>query len=348
MSSRAELKLAAEDLTDGQRSASAISVSAEAHVIDISAPDGLEGDAGHEDIAHDQEVLTDQKEDTNEAGPSTTGLLGFQCAPPTVLPPSPPLTVADTRDGNEAEGVASAAASSSAQPANVTSGPPNMREEDITNWRASMLGRERGREENVGREAEREFEGEYDPYDLGYSPVTPVGPSANTGVLGGEAQSRSLASRQITDHPLRFDVHPPSPPPWEVISPSGASENVRTGQLDGTLRGYNAPKPMSVRLFSLEIFVALTPPYRSSRPQIPHSAYYFGPPPINSAYGTDPIGQIGVHHPREIIRVERDYSGGELIQFSSTYPLELEGRVSVRLAVVVIHPVTSFLPHFLR
>lgn len=64
------------------------------------------------------------------------------------------------------------------------------------------------------------------------------------------------------------------------------------------------------------------------RYRIPHSSYYFGPPPITSAFGTEPIGQIGVHHPREIVRVERDYSGGELCQFSPAYPLELEGRVS--------------------
>ena len=60
---------------------------------------------------------------------------------------------------------------------------------------------------------------------------------------------------------------------------------------------------------------------------IPHSSYYFGPPPLDSAYGTNPIGHIGVHHPRELLRIERDYSGGEVIQFSPVYPLELEGRV---------------------
>ncbi|KAF8991961.1 hypothetical protein BDZ89DRAFT_973608 [Hymenopellis radicata] len=38
------------------------------------------------------------------------------------------------------------------------------------------------------------------------------------------------------------------------------------------------------------------------------------------------VCHIGVHHPREIIRVERDYAGGELIQFAL---LELEGRVRV-------------------
>ena len=41
-----------------------------------------------------------------------------------------------------------------------------------------------------------------------------------------------------------------------------------------------------------------------------------------------PVGHIGQHHPREVIRVERDYTGGELIQFAPIYPLELEGRVS--------------------
>ncbi len=36
-----------------------------------------------------------------------------------------------------------------------------------------------------------------------------------------------------------------------------------------------------------------------------------------------------MHHPREILRIERDYTGGEIIQFSPSYPLELEGRVCV-------------------
>ncbi|KIM48461.1 hypothetical protein M413DRAFT_37010, partial [Hebeloma cylindrosporum] len=60
----------------------------------------------------------------------------------------------------------------------------------------------------------------------------------------------------------------------------------------------------------------------------PKSAYYFGPPPPDSAYGTAPVGQIGVHHPREILRVERDYTGGEVSQFAPIYPLELEGRIT--------------------
>ncbi|KAL6305661.1 Golgin subfamily A member 7/ERF4, partial [Sparassis latifolia] len=50
--------------------------------------------------------------------------------------------------------------------------------------------------------------------------------------------------------------------------------------------------------------------------------------PPEAAYGTPPMGQIGMHHPREVVRIERDYTGGELIQFAPTYPLELEGRLT--------------------
>jgi hypothetical protein len=78
---------------------------------------------------------------------------------------------------------------------------------------------------------------------------------------------------------------------------------------------------------------------------VPVSSYYFGPPPSDSAYFTPPMGQIGVHHPREIVRVERDYSGGEIVQFASTYPVEFEGRVSLFLQFLVIMRVFFFL-HF--
>ncbi|KAH6917665.1 Golgin subfamily A member 7/ERF4 family-domain-containing protein, partial [Coprinopsis sp. MPI-PUGE-AT-0042] len=61
---------------------------------------------------------------------------------------------------------------------------------------------------------------------------------------------------------------------------------------------------------------------------IPKSSYYSGPPPSDTAYGTPPMGHIGVHHPREILRVERDFTGGEVIQFAPIYPLELEGRLT--------------------
>ncbi|PWN33319.1 uncharacterized protein FA14DRAFT_124421 [Meira miltonrushii] len=63
----------------------------------------------------------------------------------------------------------------------------------------------------------------------------------------------------------------------------------------------------------------------------PRSAYYYGPPSKNSAFGTPPVGVIGRDKPREIVRIERDYTVGELCQFHPTFPLELEGRISPTL-----------------
>ncbi|GAA5894580.1 hypothetical protein JCM8208_006279 [Rhodotorula glutinis] len=47
-----------------------------------------------------------------------------------------------------------------------------------------------------------------------------------------------------------------------------------------------------------------------------------------SVFGTAPVGVIGHTRPREVIRVERDYSAGETCQMWSGWIWELEGRVS--------------------
>ncbi|EPQ25946.1 uncharacterized protein PFL1_06401 [Pseudozyma flocculosa PF-1] len=60
----------------------------------------------------------------------------------------------------------------------------------------------------------------------------------------------------------------------------------------------------------------------------PKSSYYFGPPGKERAFGTPPCGVIGRDKPREIVRIERDYTTGELPQFHPAFPLELEGRIS--------------------
>jgi len=88
----------------------------------------------------------------------------------------------------------------------------------------------------------------------------------------------------------------------------------------------------------------------AQRRLIPKSSYYFGPPGPDSAYGTAPVGQIGVHHPREILRVERDYTGGELIQFTAIYPLELEGRITPTQFLESINAINELLisAHSLR
>jgi len=51
-------------------------------------------------------------------------------------------------------------------------------------------------------------------------------------------------------------------------------------------------------------------------------------PELHEIWGSQPVGEIGKHKPREVLRVDRDYTGGELCQFWSGYPIELEGRVT--------------------
>ncbi|KAI9566991.1 Golgin subfamily A member 7/ERF4 family-domain-containing protein [Boletus coccyginus] len=109
---------------------------------------------------------------------------------------------------------------------------------------------------------------------------------------------------------LRLEFKPPSPQPWD--DPPGENNETYASDYYSTLN--------SKRFGTLQ--------KSRRRPLVPHSTYYFGPPPSDSAYGTPPVGQIGVHHPREVVRVERDYVGGELIQFSPVFPLELEGRIT--------------------
>jgi len=117
--------------------------------------------------------------------------------------------------------------------------------------------------------------------------------------LEGRVEPPSSASRRASQHRLELKLS--SPPPWEYIDPPTNDDDVR--------KDMNGPPT-------------------NTRSLIPKSSYYHGPPTGDAAYGTAPIGHIGIHHPREILRVERDYTGGEVIQFSPSYPLELEGRIT--------------------
>ncbi|THH13204.1 hypothetical protein EW146_g6987 [Bondarzewia mesenterica] len=149
------------------------------------------------------------------------------------------------------------------------------------------------------------------------------------GMSHERSASPKPTSPQHTDvHPLRFDVQPPSPTSlWEA---AGLSHEV--GQSE-----YKPPASFHHKK-------------QHSRRLIPISSYYFGPPPMDSAYGTEPTGQIGVHHPREIVRIERDYSAGEIAQFSATYPLELEGRITPTQFLETINGINEILisAHSLR
>ncbi|KAF7986181.1 hypothetical protein HWV62_38584 [Athelia sp. TMB] len=121
----------------------------------------------------------------------------------------------------------------------------------------------------------------------------------------------TLLNTASTREPLRVATgagEAAAPTPWENIDPPEEGEFAKDA---GSGKGFAVLQKGS-----------------RARARIPHSSYYFGPPPVDAAYGTHPVGHIGVHHPREVFRIERDYTGGELVQFSATYPLELEGRIT--------------------
>lgn len=125
------------------------------------------------------------------------------------------------------------------------------------------------------------------------------------------------ANSQVSSHRL-----PPHPTPWDSVALQSVDGNAAT-------RHSSFPPTPCVSACLQYYSLGSYKKYRQVKRSVPVSSYYFGPPPPNSAYFTPPVGQIGVHHPREIVRVERDYSGGEVVQFSSTYPLEFEGRVGL-------------------
>lgn len=51
----------------------------------------------------------------------------------------------------------------------------------------------------------------------------------------------------------------------------------------------------------------------------PHSSYSTSAlPRSTSNFGTPPTGTIGIHYPREIVRIERDWSGGDIAQCVAT------------------------------
>ncbi|KAL0945564.1 hypothetical protein HGRIS_014725 [Hohenbuehelia grisea] len=148
-----------------------------------------------------------------------------------------------------------------------------------------------------------------------------------------ERDDDALQSPRRTHPPLHLELKPPSPQPWDLVDPPSSNGHPKTDTFSA---------PSTHRFQTLQ----------SQRRQklIPQSSYYFGPPPPDSAYGTAPMGQIGHHHPREILRIERDYTGGELIQFAPIYPLELEGRITPTQFLESINAINELLisAHSLR
>ncbi|KAH0838715.1 Golgin subfamily A member 7/ERF4 family-domain-containing protein [Lanmaoa asiatica] len=189
-----------------------------------------------------------------------------------------------------------------------------VQEEDIgEGWHPlRCTGKARSQDDDEGEGEKEEGEGEE---DVGSVRVLESihGGGDQSSEMNEKERWRTFGSSGRNARHLRLEFKRPSPQPWDDVDPPPTSNNeMYASDYYSTL---NSKK-----------FATLQKNRR--RPLIPHSSYYFGPPPPDSAYGTSPVGQIGVHHPREIVRIERDYAGGELIQFSPIFPLELEGRIT--------------------
>ncbi|WVR08295.1 hypothetical protein IAU60_005344 [Kwoniella sp. DSM 27419] len=75
----------------------------------------------------------------------------------------------------------------------------------------------------------------------------------------------------------------------------------------------------------------------------PRSSYPRQAIPAHSYYYTPITGTIGKHLPKEIVRIERDWSGGEVCQFETTFPLELDGRIQPAQFAQFIHELNAIL-----
>ncbi|KAJ7293910.1 Golgin subfamily A member 7/ERF4 family-domain-containing protein [Mycena rebaudengoi] len=153
------------------------------------------------------------------------------------------------------------------------------------------------------------------------------------GVLNAETEeSAKPVRRQASQIVLGIKAEPQ---PWDLVDPPETNGQTNA-EYYATLKSQN--------------YTTLRSSCVRARVAIPKSSYYFGPPPADSAYGTHPVGQIGLHHPREILRVERDYTGGELVQFAPIYPLELEGRITPTQFLESINAINELLisAHSLR
>lgn len=130
-----------------------------------------------------------------------------------------------------------------------------------------------------------------------------------------------LGQNDVDDHRQSSGTQQYEPSPSDDVSLNigGAAQE---DDADMEIRRHDEPGADERRV------VFLPPPRVSPVFVPPRSSYPVGPPPIGSAYGTPPVGQIGVHYPREVVRIERDYSGGDLVQFYPLYPIELEGRIT--------------------
>lgn len=129
-------------------------------------------------------------------------------------------------------------------------------------------------------------------------------------------------AQQSTPRPLHSS-HTPTPTNPHAFPPTSLSQR----QQDG-LYPSQPPASMSQSIHQQSSLTAGTAAARRVSVQSGRSSVA----PNDTIFGTAQVGVIGKTRPREVVRIERDYSMGERCQFWSGWVWELEGRVGSRRA----------------
>ncbi|GAA5910710.1 hypothetical protein JCM5296_006820 [Sporobolomyces johnsonii] len=156
-------------------------------------------------------------------------------------------------------------------------------------------------------------------------------------VRGGRAEMGETSAEVLDDErsarPNLLPTSFPSQQPYSTPSPGIMSASAYPPPLSRTASTSSRPHDRSSSSPSRALDARGFPPTSSAafasglnaRRSV-HSARSSIAP--DSVFGTAPVGVIGKTKPREVIRIERDFSGGETCQFWSGWIWELEGRVS--------------------
>lgn len=300
--------------------------------------------------------------------------------PPEMLPPSPPLTNDELEmdeddmslEGDRGRDDEDADADADADADVDTDGHTRSQSQSQTETSDAPDEDDDGDVDGVNPQVEADIAHGWQAPDskLETTPGTPVLPSQSpsTTSLPLPASSQPVQANRLTSALSKSALSPTSPERLatlnDPLSPSSSSSKsplrVKISPIDidlekgdevGHVEDGNAKRRASIEaeaetlgpLGVTKTFEVIRSPKRFSSPRPPRSSYYMGPPSGPTAFGSAPAGQIGLHHPREIVRVERDYDHGELVQFSSAYPLEFEGRITPTQFLETINAINEHL-----
>lgn len=155
-------------------------------------------------------------------------------------------------------------------------------------------------------------------------PTTPP-PTSPRGSMGGAGAAGAGTGAGAGSRPSLSPSLTPSPRPSQ-----GQGQVPQHQHQPHSTTTSPSPSPVPSHSHSRSHSPHPQPQPASTRRIAPKSSYYSGPPGLDSAFGTPPVGTIGRDRPRELVRIERDYSlsPSHVPQFYPSYPLELEGRIS--------------------